>query len=207
MGKKSRDKGKRGELEWRDRLRTHGYVGAERGAQRSGSPDSPDVKVPSLAGLVHFEVKRAERLSLWSALKQATDEAGEAMPVVAHRPNGKPWVCVLRGEDLLWLLTQVWQPEDADALLASIDGGRPDEDLAALVAVAEELGLSHSYSADAELYEVYDTDARFCVDPATLDCWWMRGYEPPHEWAPPRRYSTLREVEAALRAWAEGREA
>lgn len=110
MGKKSRDKGKRGELEWRDRLRTYGYVGAERGAQRSGSPDSPDVKVPSLAGLVHFEVKRAERLSLWSALNQATDEAGEAMPVVAHRPNGKPWVCVLRGEDLLWLLTREWPP-------------------------------------------------------------------------------------------------
>ena len=48
----SRNKGKRGELEWRDVIRSHGYE-ARRGQQFSGSPDSPDV-VTDLP--YHFEV-------------------------------------------------------------------------------------------------------------------------------------------------------
>jgi len=38
----SREKGKRGERQWRDELRANGYA-ARRGQQFSGSPDSPDV--------------------------------------------------------------------------------------------------------------------------------------------------------------------
>jgi Holliday junction resolvase len=38
----SREKGKRGERQWRDELRAQGFA-ARRGQQFSGSPDSPDV--------------------------------------------------------------------------------------------------------------------------------------------------------------------
>jgi len=38
----SREKGKRGERQWRDELRANGYT-ARRGQQFAGSPDSPDV--------------------------------------------------------------------------------------------------------------------------------------------------------------------
>lgn len=102
MGKKSRDKGKVGEREVAEVLREHGWV-ARRGVQYAGGPDSPDVVAPSFP--FHIEVKRTERFRLYPALEQAAEEAPEgAPPVVFHRPNHKPWVAVLRAEDLLDLL-------------------------------------------------------------------------------------------------------
>ena len=44
MGKRERDRGKRGELMLRDVLRAAGWVNAERGQQRAGGADSPDVR-------------------------------------------------------------------------------------------------------------------------------------------------------------------
>lgn len=97
----SRSKGCRGELEWRDVLRAHGYE-AERGQQHAGGTDSPDVR-HSVPG-VHFEVKRTERLELWPAIRQARRDAGNKLPVVVHRPNRERWVAILDAEDLLRLL-------------------------------------------------------------------------------------------------------
>ena len=65
----SREKGKRGERQWRDELRANGYM-ARRGQQFAGSPDSPDVVCPDLAG-IHFEVKAVERLNIYDAMEQA----------------------------------------------------------------------------------------------------------------------------------------
>ena len=65
----SREKGKRGERQWRDELRAHGFQ-ARRGQQFSGSPDSPDVVCEELAWL-HFEVKAVERLNIEDAMDQA----------------------------------------------------------------------------------------------------------------------------------------
>lgn len=87
----SRSKGKRGELEWRDVIRSHGYE-ARRGQQFSGNPDSPDV-VTNLP--YHFEVKRVERLNIDNAMKQAEGECGEKPPLVAHRKNGGPWMVTM----------------------------------------------------------------------------------------------------------------
>ena len=87
----SRSKGKRGELEWRDVIRSHGYE-ARRGQQFSGSPDSPDV-ITNLP--CHFEVKRVERLNIDSAMKHAEGECGEKPPLVAHRKNGGPWMVTM----------------------------------------------------------------------------------------------------------------
>lgn len=55
-------------------------------------------------GFVHFEVKRTESLSIYTAMAQAMIDCGAKVPVVAHRRNNKDWLCVLRADDLLDLL-------------------------------------------------------------------------------------------------------
>lgn len=87
----SRNKGKRGELEWAKQIIAAGYE-ARRGQQFSGSPDSPDV-VTSLP--FHFEVKRVEKLNITQAMKQAEGECGDKPPIVAHRKNGEPWMVTM----------------------------------------------------------------------------------------------------------------
>ena len=67
MSINSRSKGQRGERQWRDEIRAAGWQ-AERGQQRSGSPDSPDVKTDMP---IHFEVKAVEKLNLGAAVEQA----------------------------------------------------------------------------------------------------------------------------------------
>jgi Holliday junction resolvase len=87
MSKMSREKGKRGEREFCELLREHGYE-ARRGQQYAGGPDSPDVVV-NLP--VHFEVKRTETFSP-SYLAQAERDAHPALqPVVAWKRNAAPW--------------------------------------------------------------------------------------------------------------------
>lgn len=100
MGKMSRDKGKRGELELAKLLRQHGYD-ARRGQQFSGANGDPDVV--GLPG-IHIEVKRVEKLNLYQAMEQATNDAreGEA-PAVFHRRNGKYWLVTMELEDWLSL--------------------------------------------------------------------------------------------------------
>ena len=69
----SREKGKRGERQWRDELRANGYS-ARRGQQFSGSAESPDVVCESLPW-IHFEVKHTERLNIYEAMEQAVRDA------------------------------------------------------------------------------------------------------------------------------------
>ncbi len=98
MGAKSKRKGKTGELEAARELARLFGCQARRGQQFSGSPDSPDV-VCDIPGL-HWEIKRAERLSLYAALEQAIEDAGEETPVVLHRASRQPWVAIVRLDDL-----------------------------------------------------------------------------------------------------------
>src|SRR5262249_32022513 len=70
----SREKGKRGERQWRDELRAQGFA-ARRGQQFSGSPDSPDVVWDSLPS-IRFEVKAVERLNIGDAREQARRAGG-----------------------------------------------------------------------------------------------------------------------------------
>ena len=98
MGKKSRDKGKRGERELAKELAKTLSIDAKRGVQYSGSPDSPDV-VTSLDG-VHWECKRSERFQLYPSLEQSATDSGDNIPVVAHRRNHKKWVFVCYLDDL-----------------------------------------------------------------------------------------------------------
>lgn len=106
----SRAKGARGERELAKALTALGHP-ATRGVQHQGGEDSPDVRCPSLAG-VHWEVKfyatcqmfSPTMLSTWRA--QAERDAGDRLPVIAHRWNGSRawWVAVARpGRPLIWL--------------------------------------------------------------------------------------------------------
>ena len=99
----SKDKGKRGERQWRDKLREHGFQ-AWRGIQYQGGPDSPDVVCKALSGF-HFEVKYTNRLRINEAYKQAcVDAKGGKIPVLAHRSNRDSWLITLNSDDFLMIL-------------------------------------------------------------------------------------------------------
>ena len=101
-GRMSRQKGQRGEREFAKILEGHG-ISAHRGRQYSGHPDAPDVK-HEYDGSIHFEVKRTERLCPWPFMRQAEEDAGDRMPVVAWRKNGEGWLVFMRAEDYIPLM-------------------------------------------------------------------------------------------------------
>lgn len=110
MGKASRDKGKRGELEACEAL-AHVWPGLERTYHqaRDGS-DAPDIDGPGCP--VWIEVKRQERINVHEAMKQALDasldEEGFLMlrggvvrpPVIVHKRNRGEWLVTMRAKDL-----------------------------------------------------------------------------------------------------------
>ena len=105
----SREKGKRGERQWRDELRSEGYA-ARRGQQFSGSPDSPDV-ISSDLPWIHFEVKAVERLNIEDAMDQARSDCAHKVPVVAHRRSFRPWLVTIRAEDFFKFLRGELPPQ------------------------------------------------------------------------------------------------
>ena len=117
MGKKSRDKGKRGELEAAKAWNDAGLPGdAYRGQQHRGGEDSPDIRFRYRLG-VHLEAKRCEQLSLYPALDQAREERGpHEVPVVLHRRNRKKWVAILELDDLPKLIGAIRQGWRMDQL-------------------------------------------------------------------------------------------
>ena len=106
MGLRSRNKGKRGEREAAAEIRRLFRTDARRGRQYCGTDESPDV-VTDIDN-VHFEVKRRETLRLYEAVAQAVDEAGNNIPVVLHKQNHKPWVAIVRLDDLPRLAVQLY---------------------------------------------------------------------------------------------------
>lgn len=106
VGKAERDKGKRGELLLRDVLREHGWAKAERGQQRHGGPDSPDVRGGPKG--FHFECKFVQALNVRKALEQAVDEAPPGdVAIVAHKREREGWTATLGLDDLLTLLREL----------------------------------------------------------------------------------------------------
>ena len=106
----SRAKGCRGEREWRDVLRDHGWE-ARRGQQFSGDKSAPDVI--SELDWIHWEVKRVEKLNIDVAMAQAIkDASGYYTPIVAHRRDGKEWLVTLQASEFLILLQEVERGPD-----------------------------------------------------------------------------------------------
>lgn len=93
----SKQKGKRGELEFSHWLKKNLGINARRGQQFKGTEDSPDV-VSDLSGL-HFECKRTECLSVQKAMAQAEEDAGDKVPIIAHRRNRGEWLLILKAKD------------------------------------------------------------------------------------------------------------
>lgn len=94
----SRSKGARGELEACEAL---GRIGLDcrRTVQYNGKGGVGDI-VCDRANL-HLEVKRTEHFRLYLALEQAlTDRKNDAVPIVMHRPSHKPWVVIMRVDDV-----------------------------------------------------------------------------------------------------------
>ena len=127
----SREKGKRGERQWRDVLRAHGYM-ARRGQQFAGSPDSPDVVCDELKW-AHFEVKHVEHLNVYDGMAQAQRDArgksrnaetlkaeiGVRVPFLCHRRNFWPWLVTMTAETFFRLLRgdfarQTREPSEGD---------------------------------------------------------------------------------------------
>jgi len=105
----SKQKGGRGEREWAAFLRDHCLV-AYRGQQFAGGIDSPDVVCESLP-LIHFEVKRVERLNIYDAMDQARKDSAFKMATVAHRKNRREWLVTMLASD--WIeLAKVYHEQD-----------------------------------------------------------------------------------------------
>lgn len=108
MGRRERERGKRGERQLRDLLRSYGFSDAIRGCQYSGKTTqgdtSPDVLCRSLP--YHWESKLCEQIKLREWIQQAKEDAKRRPWVVASRQNRSQWwVCttVEAADDLgLW---------------------------------------------------------------------------------------------------------
>lgn len=101
-GRRARTRGQVGERQFAKWLRENNWFPkAFRGRQYQGRSDAPDVGgTPG----VHFEVKWVEKLHLHAALKQAMEECGDNVPVVASRRNHDRWVLSLYADDLRRLI-------------------------------------------------------------------------------------------------------
>ena len=101
----SRNKGKRGELELANLLKSYGYE-TRRGVQYSGI--NGDADVVGLPG-IHIECKRVEKLNIETAMEQSNRDAryGE-IPTVMHRSDRKQWLVTMPLVD--WMeLFQAWE--------------------------------------------------------------------------------------------------
>ena len=97
-GSRSRNKGKRGELEFCHALESLG-IQARRSQQFCGADGTADV-LSSLEG-VHWEVKRYSRISAVRFLEQAeADSLPNDVPVVAMREDRGEWVVMLKLKEL-----------------------------------------------------------------------------------------------------------
>lgn len=83
MSRSQREKGKRGEREFAELLKTHGFD-----ARRDGRLD--DDLAHNVDGY-HFEIKRRETLALPAWIRQAEDDAGDRAAIVAHRRSNERW--------------------------------------------------------------------------------------------------------------------
>jgi hypothetical protein len=103
VSNRERRKGRDGETEVRHLLARHGLVAHPLG----GREDQADALiVVARERAVLLEVKRQETARVWAWWEQASDNAGQELPVVAFRRSRSPWLCLLPLEDLAALLAE-----------------------------------------------------------------------------------------------------
>ena len=98
-------KGKRGEREFVQFCKKHGFLEARRGQQYSGIEGEDIVGLP----FIHVEVKfygKKEDLNIQKALEQAIKDAGDKIPIVAWRINyQRGWNITMKTVDFVKLFT------------------------------------------------------------------------------------------------------
>ena len=105
MSINSKNKGARGELLWRDVLKSKGFT-ARRGQQYCGANGDSDVICEELSK-IHFEVKFVQNFNARKALEQAKSDAkGGKMPVVVQKSAHKDWIAVMDAETFLELIAE-----------------------------------------------------------------------------------------------------
>ena len=107
MGRRSLDKGKRGEREAAARWSELFGIPMRRSQQYCGQSDESD-DITGHPG-ISIEVKRRERFDLESAIEKAAAEAADGnIPIVLHRKNHRPWLVTLRLDDLPELAVRLY---------------------------------------------------------------------------------------------------
>jgi hypothetical protein len=106
MSRAQREKGKRGERLWRDKLREHGFQ-AERAGYKQAHLGSGGADVEDDSG-IWWEVKFVEKLNVREAYRQASEACPIGVPpAVAHKTSSEPFLVTLAGEDFLLLLAEL----------------------------------------------------------------------------------------------------
>lgn len=100
-----RAKGARGEREGAQEWARVTGCQARRGQQFAGGTDSPDVVHD--CGAIHLEVKRVERGNPYDWMDQAVRDAGGKIPLVLHRRNNRPWLAIVRLDDVTRLAAEI----------------------------------------------------------------------------------------------------
>lgn len=103
MGRASRDKGKRGELEAVRLLRAAGYEDARRGVLQSRGAEVADVEGTPW----WLEIKRGSRPNIRRALEQGLGDTDGRPVVVLSRDDRGPWLVTVRWQDLARVLGAV----------------------------------------------------------------------------------------------------
>ena len=122
MGKTSKSKGARGEIQWRDECHKAGFENVQRGGQLPFQKGNTLADVIGLYG-VHQEVKNVERLNVRAAMEQSVNDCQEGQfPILAHHVNRKDWLVTMRAADWFnlyraWLEQQ--PPDKVDKYLAA----------------------------------------------------------------------------------------
>lgn len=114
IGRASKQKGARFELEIAHYFKDHGFSDAHRTAQHCGKTgDAGDVEgVPHL----HIECKRVEKLNLYSAYHQSVRDnsaknAGN-IPIVVHKKNREETLVSLSLDDFIKIFSTYKKEED-----------------------------------------------------------------------------------------------
>jgi len=109
----SRDKGNRGEREWRDILNKTFHTKYARTPLSGGLDLKGDImrtygSPKTIADEFHWEIKRVEKLNIHSAMRQAIrDSRPPLIPCVPFRKNSEDWLLCLRADDFISLLVEL----------------------------------------------------------------------------------------------------
>lgn len=107
-GKSARDKGARGEREFRDFLRLRGFSAIRTGRSHTGPVDDLSHDVEG----VHFEVKRRNGFDPVAWLKQARRDAKGRVPVAVWKRNNGEWIVLMGADEFLGLLKDKARAEE-----------------------------------------------------------------------------------------------